>query len=434
MRGASSILRGWFTLQQSGRDEFHFVEWPFNTRQQQYLRDPPGRKGVWTLVDERIAARLGSRFRLLPNDVVVTTGHAGRIDKQCILSVWENDHTMLEMDGLLKETPELIVQKSENVYPSPCHRDRRCVDTTYAPLSIEGSSSPDKRKRPRSVSPKEYRPRSPKPSELGAPGNQRPASWYAVDEPIGKLSDVPSRAHKQMRIEGFPPRVLYTAPAPVQEKSHVSKPPAPKMRHDVHPFDMPPSTRPPLASTMPVIAKFTPIPENFSVCDIQRIIQETVQDEVERRMHILRSSMHTPPEVPVPESAFSSISSNMLFSHPALHARSSSSHQVHRDGMLNLAPLGSPSIHPVRRASQPYDAPRGSRISPYGLKPRNPSIPYRTPRVPEASQQEDDEEEEIYAPRTLEECMMDAYNFKLDFRKRGIPPFPQRLGRRLPMR
>ena len=87
MRAASPILREGFAMQQFGRNEFHLVECPFNARQQQYLRDSSGRNGVWVLVNARIAARLGSHFRLLPNDVVVTTGHAGRIDKQCILSV-----------------------------------------------------------------------------------------------------------------------------------------------------------------------------------------------------------------------------------------------------------------------------------------------------------------------------------------------------------
>ena len=153
MRADVSILRDGFMLQQSGRNEFHFVECSFNTRQQQYLRDSSGRKGVWVLVDARVAARLGSHFRLLPNGVVVTTGHVGRIDKQCIVSVWENEHTMLEMDGLLKETPELIIQNSENVYHAPCRRDRLCVDTAYVPLSSEGAASPDKRNRPRSAPP-----------------------------------------------------------------------------------------------------------------------------------------------------------------------------------------------------------------------------------------------------------------------------------------
>ena len=119
MRAEASILREGLTLQQSGRSELRFDERPFNTRQQQYLRDSSGRKGVWILVDARVATRLDSHFRLLPNDVAVTTGHAGRIDEQCIVSVCGNEHTMLEMDGLLKETPELIVQNSDNFCPAP---------------------------------------------------------------------------------------------------------------------------------------------------------------------------------------------------------------------------------------------------------------------------------------------------------------------------
>ena len=38
---------------------------------------------------------------------------------------------------------------------------------------------------------------------------------------------------------------------------------------------------------------------------------------------------------------------------------------------------------------------------------------------------EDDEEEQEYVPRSLEQCMEDAYHFDKNFHKRGIPPFPQ---------
>ena len=169
---------------------------------------------------------------------------------------------------------------------------------------------------------------------------------------------------------------------------------------------------------MPVIPKFPPIPENISVCDVQRIIQESVQDEVEKRMHLLRSAMRTPPYVPVPKSTFSP---NTPFSHPALHERSSSSHQVPRDGMLNLAPLGSLAIHPARKPVGHTMPHMGHELPPSVSKPRNPSTPHLTPRVPEVAQQEDDDEGGNYAPRKLEECMMDAYNFNLNFHKRGIP-------------
>ena len=136
-------------------------------------------------------------------------------------------------------------------------------------------------------------------------------------------------------------------------------------------------------------------------------------------MHVIRPATNTPQEAPVPKSTFSP---NTAFSRPVLHGRSSSPHQVSRDGVLNLAPQGSIAIHPSRQFNQPFGAPQGSRIAPAGLTPRDPSIPHLTPRVHEVTHYD---EGENYMPRNLEECMMDAYNFNLNFRKRGMPPFPQ---------
>ena len=138
-------------------------------------------------------------------------------------------------------------------------------------------------------------------------------------------------------------------------------------------------------------------------------------------MHVIRPATNTPQEAPVPKSTFSS---NTAFSHPVLHERSSSPHQVSHAGMLNLAPQGSIAIHPARQFNQPFDAPQGSRIAPTALTPRDPSIPQLTPRVPEVTHY-DEEEGENYAPRKLEECMLGACNFNLNFHKRGMPPFPQ---------
>ena len=73
---------------------------------------------------------------------------------------------------------------------------------------------------------------------------------------------------------------------------------------------------------------------------------------------------------------------------------------------MNLAPLGP---QPVRTS----------------LKPSDPTLPHLTHRAPEACQHEEDGEEQEFAPRSLEECVEDAYNFDKNFHKRGGPPFPQ---------
>ena len=255
---------GGFLLQQSGRTDFHFVECSFNTRQRQYLRDSSGRKGVWNLADARIANQLGCHFRLFPIDVVVTTGNVGRIDKQCVMSVWGNGNTTIEMDGLSKPTPELIVQNSNNVYPTPVAE----IGSFWTPPSCLSRVMEQPRMlrenthARKALPPMEYRPKSPKPLELGAPEHERPESRYAADGPIGKLPDTPSRAHKQLRVEGFTPRPLSASPDPVQERSHQSKQPSPKMQHTTHPFDLPTLTRPvplPLVPKLPLSAKVPPL-------------------------------------------------------------------------------------------------------------------------------------------------------------------------------
>ena len=89
------------------------------------------------------------------------------------------------------------------------------------------------------------------------------------------------------------------------------------------------------------------------------------------------------------------------FSHPSLHGPSSSS-QVVRDGRLNLAPPGPQIAHP-------------------GLRPRDPAVPHPTPRVPEVTTREEDDDGDAFPPRTLVECMSDAYNFDRNFHKRESP-------------
>lgn len=128
---------------------------------------------------------------------------------------------MVEMDGLLNSTPELVQQNSNNVYPSPCRRERLCAETTYVPISSDGAASPDKRKRRSSVSPREYRPKSPNPYALDGTGEERPESRYASDVPIGKLPASPVRANKQLRVDGFPTRpTIATARALSRNNAH----------------------------------------------------------------------------------------------------------------------------------------------------------------------------------------------------------------------
>ena len=57
-----------------GGREFHFAEASSNTRQEQYLGDPPGRKVFWALIGAEAARPSGCEFSLLPNDVAVAKG------------------------------------------------------------------------------------------------------------------------------------------------------------------------------------------------------------------------------------------------------------------------------------------------------------------------------------------------------------------------
>ena len=173
LRAAASILRGGFLTPPSGRKEIHFAECSYTARQAQYLNTPAGSRGVWILIDARIAMSDGREFRLLPNGAVVATGNAGRIPQRCIVSAWKDDVTMMVTNDILKETPELATQAqpSNGVYHAPFQRDRFCADTTLVniPQSSEGSASPDQRKRDRPGSPVDFQPR-PQPSRVGCAG------------------------------------------------------------------------------------------------------------------------------------------------------------------------------------------------------------------------------------------------------------------------
>ena len=133
--------------------------------------------------------------------------------------------------------------------PAPWFRDRFCLDTAIIPLSSDGEASPDKRRRPRSPSPKEYRPKSPQPQDLDVPEQERPSSWYPAGGPIEQLPSANPRGHKQFRSEGFRPYPLTTSPAPV---------PGPKRQQES--FDLPLLRRP---VSMPLLPKLRPTHEGF---------------------------------------------------------------------------------------------------------------------------------------------------------------------------
>ena len=163
---------------------------------------------------------------------------------------------------------------------------------------------------------------------------------------------------------------------------------------------------------MHLVPKFPPIRESFSAGDVQRLIQDAIHVEVDKRMQTIREATQLPSDMPIPKSAVYAGPSDP-FSHPALHEPSSSSSPVVRDGRLNLAPPGKPTVHP-------------------GLKPRGPSVPRLTPRVPEVKNQDEDDEGDGFIPRTLGECMSDAYNFGRNFHKGGITRFHRKHGRMPP--
>ena len=60
---------------------------------------------VWILIDARIARQAGCVCKLLPNDVVATSGVARHIPKNCTISVWANDTRMMGMDSSAKPSP-----------------------------------------------------------------------------------------------------------------------------------------------------------------------------------------------------------------------------------------------------------------------------------------------------------------------------------------
>ena len=154
LRATASILCGGFITPSSGRKEIHFADCSYRARQAQYLNSSAGRRGVWILIDSRIATQDGRGWRLPPNGVAGAPGDAGRIPQRCIVSVWEDDAAILAMGDILKETPEIVTQARppNGVYPAPCQRDRFCEDATIVQISQsgDGSGSPEKRNRARS--------------------------------------------------------------------------------------------------------------------------------------------------------------------------------------------------------------------------------------------------------------------------------------------
>ena len=189
-----------------GRQEFHFAENHFNARQYEYLKDSGGKRGMWIILDPHKATQQGMQFRLLPNDVVVTTGVRGWIPPDCIAAIWKNQDIKYDLQAFRSGNSLLVEQSSEGAHPRPYNRQEatRDRDTIHVPLdssdnatSARASPAVSRKRLAPSDGPTVFSPKSPSEEELDCPEADRPPSWYPHDDLVGSRNPAPKVRRSQ---------------------------------------------------------------------------------------------------------------------------------------------------------------------------------------------------------------------------------------------
>ena len=251
-----------------------------SARQQAYLTPSNGKTHVLT-IDGVVAGAAGIKFLELENGVIIARGIDGRIPPCCITGIWSNtnmgrrcrDSAEAKSDNpKVKPTtempdhgPPLVIQ----CFSRPTHVENPVPERpkTKARLTRRVSSPHDQMNfpepPPRTGTPTSPRlARSPTPSQLSLPENERPPSWEesVLGEQIemGDIVDEKPEYENMRRIpDAFrqlppghlnvdPEAILQTAPSPF-EKAH------PHRRH----------IAPPFMAVLPCDARYTMPPESI---------------------------------------------------------------------------------------------------------------------------------------------------------------------------
>ena len=358
-----------------GRTEFHFVEHHFNLRQHQYLKDSGGRQGVWLMLDTHKAMLQGMYFRLLPNDVVVTTGVRGWIPPDCVIGIWKDQNVRYDLEQFRSEQSLLVTIPAEGAHPRPMHREKPFTpadqpDTIRVPIDSDDNVTTAKAspkcapKRPAPSDSSVFTPRSPNNDELDEPEPDRPPSRYHQNDVAWTAGAAPKqRRMNPAASSSQDTEIVYTAnsePLLVDQDPFVKAKPA---------------------------ARLTPNPASMSPGDLHRYIQEAVQREVENRMDVIRSTVGA--RIDATRTLTTAPSPSLLQPPPVF------------PGFLHC---------PQQEEVMPPCPPR-SHVPDCQLAP-----------CQEAT--EHCEEESEYIPKSLEECMLDAFSFEATFHPRAIPPYP----------
>ena len=347
---------------------------------------------MWIIVDTHRAIQQGIHFRLLPNDVVVTTGVRGWIPPDCIAAIWKDQDVKYDLDQFRSEKSLLAKQATEGAHPRPYNREvgvRPRPDTIRVPLDSDDNATTArgspvitrKRLAPSDVT-SGFTPRSPSEEDLDKPEADRPPSWYPQDDTVGNRQPLP-KMHRPCPPSSSQDTVI------VSNSMHTD---------NSEPFLGAPH---PFVKSKP-LPRLTPNQATITSGEMHRYIQDSVQQEVEKRMDLIRNTVGR--SIDAARNLTTAPSPANVAVPPEF------------PGFLNCPPTSSTTwLVPrcqVTPTLTPYYPPEATMPADYQPNSWNAAIEHQ------------DDDDPDYMPKSLEECMLDAYSFALTFHPRAIPPYP----------
>ena len=275
---AAEILRSGMK-QMKHRQEFHFVELNYDSRQSKYLINISHvrSKLIWLVLDTQLAASTGYSFGKLSNGVAVSVGCPdSQINRSVFAPAWLSDTQRVSINALLADEPRIvIIDHDASTRPSPKLLPYRSPDSDVSYHA----------KRPRStvlsppipeLSVSDYQHNSPTPSQLELPENERPPSWSPADvspPPKKPRPYTPSSSAVTHDAISTPKPAAFVPPTPTATLQ-----PGPAFFHPGFQANTAPQY---VLSLPPVAPQLTP---NQSTVDIQTFVDIDVSLEVDRRL------------------------------------------------------------------------------------------------------------------------------------------------------
>ena len=284
---AAEILRSGMQ-QMKNRQEFHFVELNYDTRQSNYLisNNHTIAKRVWLVLDTQLAAGMGYRFVKLNNGVVVSSGDAdGQINRSVFVSVWLSDTQSISMRELLTEDHKIVVidhdtreHQNPRMLPSDSPDPPRANRERMSRTPVLPPEMPD-------LSVSDYQPQSPTPSQMELPESERPPSRTPAGEspPMKKARPATPTLHPNPDDVADNTTVVPSA----------AKSPSPTFTPQGFTSLQPPQF---ILNMPPQVPQLSP---NTTTIDLQAQIAQEASKEVDRRL----AHMGQPPVI-TPSSAF----------------------------------------------------------------------------------------------------------------------------------